>query len=149
MLEVCCRPHHRLLEDIGLAERGATNLLRREVGFQAVGDRGGWTPMQTLWLETISDKGSGHFGHEGRMQVDHRGSTTLWGMCLLPHLNPALRAHCRATLRLAKEGAEVRVERRELRVGSKIEGNVDGDIGSPESNVQGLSDIRHGRHKPN
>ena len=82
------------------------------------------------------------------MQVDHRGSAILGGLCVPPQLDSTLRTHFRAVVWLAEEGAKVRVGRGALGGGSETKGDADGGTGSPESRVQDEHiDLCNGRHE--
>ena len=67
--------------------------------------------MRALWPETVSGQGRSHLRDEGGLQVGYGSPEVLGSVCILPHLDPALRTRRRATLRVVEERAQGRVER--------------------------------------
>ena len=104
--------------------------------------------MRGLWSKPIFDEGRGHHGDEGRVQVGHGGLTVLGSIHLLPHLDSPLRAHCRATIWLAKEREEVGMARGAFRSSTKAKRNVDGGTSSSEGNIrEGVPGFRYGGYE--
>ena len=83
-----------------------------------------------------SNRGRSHLGDEGRVQVSQGGLMLLGSVCLLLHLDSPLRTYHRATLRLVEEGLKIRMQGRALGGDPGTKGDVNGDTGSPKSNVQ-------------